>query len=185
MLKLENITVRYGDNTVIDNFSIDLSNSNITAIVGESGSGKTTLLNAIAGNVKLNSGKVVCDKKISFMFQEPRLFPWLTALQNVNVVLNDDITTVDTAKTMLDYVGINDYDKYPDELSGGMKQRVALARALVYDADLLVLDEPFSSVDAQNRRALLQLLKSDGRQIVFVTHNSEDTIIADTVITLD
>lgn len=182
MLKLDNITVKYGDNTVIDNLSIDLSEHNVIALVGPSGCGKTTLLNAIAGFVPLDNGKIITDKKISFMFQEPRLFWHLTALQNVNVVLSDKKETLDKAKKALEAVGFFDFDKYPHELSGGMQQRVALARTLVSDGELLLLDEPFSALDPESKSKLLDLVKKDGRQIVFVTHDPNDTKIADKII---
>lgn len=182
MLKLDNITVKYGDNTVIDNFSIDLSEHNVIALVGPSGCGKTTLLNAIAGLVPLDSGEIITDKKIGFMFQEPRLFLHLTALQNVNAVLSDKKETLDKAKKALETVGFFDFDKYPHELSGGMQQRVALARTLVSDSELLLLDEPFSALDSESKEKLLDLIKKDGRQTVFVTHDQNDTKIADKIV---
>lgn len=184
MLKFENVTVSYGKDSVIESFSADLSDSRITALTGPSGSGKTTLLSVAAGIIKPKSGAFLCDKKASVMFQEPRLFPWLTALENVSVVLNDDGTARERAENSLLSVGITDTDKYPSELSGGMKQRVAFARALAYNSGLLLLDEPFSALDGENRRELLRLLQNDGRQVIFVTHNDEEALIADRVIEL-
>lgn len=184
MLKFENVTVSYGKDSVIESFSADLSDSRITALTGPSGSGKTTLLSVAAGIIKPKSGAFLCDKKASVMFQEPRLFPWLTALENVSVVLNDDDTARERAENALLSVGITDTGKYPSELSGGMKQRVAFARALAYNSGLLLLDEPFSALDSENRRELLRLLQNDGRQVIFVTHNDEEALIADRVIEL-
>ncbi len=184
MLELKNITVKFGDNTVIDNFSCDLSEYKIIALCGKSGCGKTTLLNVIAGLLKQNSGEVVTDLNCSYMFQQPRLFPHLSALENVNVVLSDKKETFDASREILQKVGFYDFDKKPDELSGGMRQRVALARTLAYDAKLLLLDEPLSALDSESREKLLDVIKKDGRQVIFVTHNDDDTRIADYVINM-
>ena len=88
------------------------------------------------------------------------------------------------AERILKSVGISEFDKYPGQLSGGMKQRVSFARALAYDAELLLLDEPFSALDAENRSCMLELLAADGRQVMFVTHDDGDICIADKVIEL-
>lgn len=184
MLIIDGITVKYGENTVLDSFFADLSQAGITALCGPSGCGKTTLLNVVAGFVKPQIGDVKTDKTPAFMFQQPRLFPWLTALQNVNVVLDDNKDSLPKAKRMLEMLGFFDFDKYPAELSGGMQQRVALARTLVSDGDLLLLDEPLSALDKQSKQKLLQIIKNDGRQILFVTHDPEDTIIADKIINM-
>ncbi|MBQ8605738.1 MAG: ABC transporter ATP-binding protein [Clostridia bacterium] len=184
MLRLDNITVKFGESTVLENFSTDLSDSRIVAIVGPSGCGKTTLLNVISGLLKPNSGRVTTDESFVVMFQEPRLFPHLTALENVNVVLSDKKETYPLAKELLLRVGITDFDKYPDELSGGMKQRVALARTLAGKASTLILDEPFASLDSDSRSELLEIVKKDGRRVIFVTHDMDDIKIADKIIKL-
>ena len=184
MLTFDNVTVGFGKNTVLDNFSFDLTKYNCIAICGPSGCGKTTILNVIAGFVKPKSGTIICDYTPVYMFQQPRLFPYLTALENVNVVLSDKKSTVEYAKGILEKVGITDFNKYPDELSGGMKQRVALARTLAGKGDLLLLDEPFSALDDESRFELLNIVKNDGRKVIFVTHNIEDTKIADFVLKL-
>lgn len=181
-MRFKNITVKYGEKTVLKDFSADLTNSRITALVGPSGAGKTTLLKVAAGLLTPNRGSFVFDGKISVMFQEPRLLPWLTAAENVNLVLGDSRSTLPQAVAYLEKVGITETEAYPDTLSGGMKQRVALARALAYPSDLLLLDEPFAALDADNRRALLAMVEKDGRKVLFVTHNEEDTAIAETVL---
>ena len=184
MLIIDGITVTYGENKVLNNFSADLSQFAITALCGPSGCGKTTLLNVIAGFVKPQSGSIKTDKTPVLMFQQPRLFPWLTAIQNVNAVLSDKKETLPTARQMLEKAGFFDFDKYPDQLSGGMQQRVALARTLASSGELLLLDEPFSALDADSKQALLQLIKNDGRQMIFVTHDPADAVIADKIINM-
>lgn len=182
MIALENITVKFGKNKAVENFSFDFSDYDIVALCGPSGCGKTTILNVIAGLLKPSSGKVIGEYTPLYMFQQPRLFPHLNALENVNVVLEDNKSTVDQAKKMLEKVGFTDFDKYPDELSGGMKQRVALARTLAPKGDLLLLDEPFSALDTDSKAELLQIVKNDGRKVIFVTHDPEDAKIADYII---
>ena len=184
MLCFENVTVKYGDKTVLDGFSAELSESRIIVVKGPSGCGKTTLLSVAAGIVKPCKGRFVCDKKISVMFQEPQLFPWLTARENITAVLHDCDKNSGYAERILESVGISEFDKYPGQLSGGMKQRVSFARALAYDGELLLLDEPFSALDAENRRCMLELLAADGRQVMFVTHDDGDIYIADKIIEL-
>jgi ABC-type nitrate/sulfonate/bicarbonate transport system ATPase subunit len=184
MLKISNLTVKFKDNTVLDNYSCDLSDSRVTAICGPSGRGKTTLLNVIAGFVKADEGQVKSEYTPVYMFQKPRLFPYLTALENVNVVLSDKKETLDEAKSLLMKVGFYDFDKYPDQLSGGMQQRVALARTLAGKGDLLLLDEPFASLDKKSREELLDVVLADGRKVIFVTHNLEDAKLADKIIEL-
>lgn len=183
MTVFDGVTVKYGKKTVLDRFSADLSENKVTAIVGPSGCGKTTLLSVAAGLIKPNSGRFLCDTQVSVMFQEPRLFPWLTAVENVTAVLEKGESDV-KAREALCSVGFDDFEKYPHELSGGMKQRVALARALAYKSGLLLLDEPFSALDTLSRRELLRVIVNDGRQIIFVTHNEDDTFVADRVITV-
>lgn len=182
MLIIDKLTVSFNGTPVIKELSADISDSHITALVGSSGCGKTTLLNVIAGLVKADSGRVLCDKKVSYMFQEPRLFPFLTAIDNVNAVLSGKKHTLDKARECLERVVFNDFDKYPDELSGGMQQRVSLARALASDGELLLLDEPLSALDEQSRIQLLQVIKNDGRQVIMVTHDMTDAAIADKII---
>lgn len=184
MVLFDNITVKFGQKTVLDSFCADVSNDRITAVTGPSGSGKTTLLSVAAGLIKPQSGKFICDKKISVMFQEPRLFPWLTALENVNIVTDDSKESAELSKQLLSKVGIDEFDKYPDQLSGGMKQRVAYARALAYDSELLLLDEPFSALDQNIRDDMLEMLTSSDRQVIFVTHSSRELEIADRIIEL-
>ena len=182
MLEINNLTVKFADKKILDSFSIDLSDYNFIALFGPSGCGKTTLLNVIAGINKKYDGYIKNDHIPVYMFQEPRLFPYLTALENVNVVLSDNKDTLEMAKEFLLKVGFSDFDKFPDELSGGMKQRVSLARTLAGNGDLLLLDEPFSALDNESKKDLFKVLREDGRKVIFVTHNIADLGYADKIV---
>ena len=184
MLSLENVVFKYEKKIIINDLSYSFDESRTTAVIGESGLGKTTLINLIAGILKPYKGKIKCDhKKIGYVFQDPRLFPWMTALENVNAVCNDK----DRAKHYLDLLLPNEYDKYPHELSGGMKQRVSLARAMAYEPSLLLIDEPFKGLDAETEQHTKEVLKVflRGRTALIVTHSSNDFDMCDKVLRLE
>ena len=174
MLCFDNVTVKYGEKTVLDGFSADLSESRITAVKGPSGCGKTSLLRVIAGLQSPDSGTVkLAARRLSFVFQEPRLLPWLTAEENVRLVLPDAHQGEDAA-AWLSRFGLGDAaDKLPAELSGGMQQLVSLARALVCTPDFLLLDEPFKALDAAAKQNAIAAV-SDGTDaaIILVTHDA-------------
>ena len=173
MLKIDKLNKKYANTPVLTEFAMNCQNTGVTAIMGASGIGKTTLLNIIAGIQKADSGEIISDfKKISYKFQEPRLLNWLTAKENVEAV-----SSPTEAHKWLKAVGLEDNaDKYPDELSGGMQQRVALARALAFGGDLLLLDEPFSAVDADTKKMLIDVIADYAKSnaIILVTHDSSD-----------
>ena len=181
MLKIESLSKAFGDNDVLKNVSLCIPSTGVTAIMGASGIGKTTLLNIIAGLEQADSGSIDSTfSRVSYKFQEPRLFDWLTALDNVKAVVSDKQTADRTARDLLSSVGMADsLLKYPPELSGGMKQRVALARALAYDGDLLLLDEPFSAVDAETKALLIDLIRAYGENhaVLLVTHDREEALL--------
>ena len=183
MIKFDELSLKFGENTVIDRLSYDFEDGKVTAILGESGIGKTTLLNLIAGLQKATDGKIITEcGRLSYVFQEARLFPWLSALENVATVSNEK-----KAKEMLALMGLSDsLDKYPAELSGGMKQRVSIARALAYDPDVILMDEPFASLDKERRGSVSDLLFEmiRGKTAIIVTHDMTDIKYADTVLTL-
>ncbi len=177
MIELNNVSVNYGKTKVLNDFTMTVKKGEHIALMGPSGSGKTTVLKLIANELRPNKGKVVCrTKKIAYMFQEPRLVPWLTAAENVNLVLGDTPDTLPEAIKWLKRLGLEDaINKYPSELSGGMQQRTALARTLAYDAELLLLDEPLSALDEDMADYLILLIKEFAKEktIVLVTHNSK------------
>ena len=177
MIELKDVSVAFQGRSVLEHCSLLVPDGGHTAVMGPSGSGKTTLLRLIAGQLAPDQGSVtVSHGRISYMYQEPRLLPWLTAEENVNLVLSDKPETMGTARQWLAAVGLADaMKKRPAELSGGMRQRVSLARALAYDGDLFLLDEPLSSLDEAMAAELLDLLKqyTQGKSMIFVTHSPE------------
>lgn len=175
---------KYGDKTVYKNFSLSVAEGKITCILGESGSGKTTLLNCVAG-LSPFVGEIPA-LKCSCVFQAPRLVPNLTALGNLRLVCNDENLILKT----LDDLHLSDKkDAYPKTLSGGQAQRVALARALVYGGEIMLLDEPFSSLDLKLKMEISALFKNLQRQknitSLFVTHDADEAMsLGDEIIVI-
>ena len=203
ILSTDSINVIYQESLIaLQNVSLDIPAAKLTAILGPSGCGKTTLLKVIAGLIKPTSGSVkVRGKEIegpgpdrALVFQDFALLPWATVLQNVGFGLRArGVPKKEREETSLHYikeVGLLGFeDKYPHQLSGGMRQRTGLARALTINSDILLMDEPFSAVDEQMRRKLqedlLNLLKVENKTVIFVTHSIEEAVyLADQVIIL-
>ncbi|MBQ3193688.1 MAG: ABC transporter ATP-binding protein [Oscillospiraceae bacterium] len=176
MLKLTNICHSFGDKKVLEGIGLTLLPGQRIALMGPSGTGKTTVLRIAAGILKPSSGSVENTfRKTAVVFQEPRLLPWRTAAENVNLVLRDSRETLETAKSHLKQVGLAaDWDKYPAQLSGGMQQRVALARALAAGGDLLVLDEPFKAMDETLRYQVIGTVAQTKAAVLLVTHDAEE-----------
>ncbi|MGN0804532.1 MAG: ABC transporter ATP-binding protein [Candidatus Coproplasma sp.] len=183
-MQINNLTVNYGAKSVYNNFNLQIDDKGVTCLLGESGCGKTTLLNAIAGLIAYTGN--ITPVKISYVFQTPRLVPNLTVLNNLKLIGAEE----GQAKEMLNEVGLADkFNAYPKTLSGGEEQRVSLCRAFLYPADLLLLDEPFSSLDLKTKLAVMNLFKnlqrSSGRGAVFVTHDIDEACyLADRIIVL-
>lgn len=203
ILKTEDIGVIYdGSIVALENVSLNVPTGKLTAILGPSGCGKTTLLKVIAGLIEPSAGTVkIRDKETigpgpdrALVFQDFALLPWATVLQNVAFGLRaQGVSKREREKTSLNYikeVGLLGFeDKYPHQLSGGMRQRTGLARALTVKSDILLMDEPFSAVDEQMRRKLqedlLELLKIENKTVIFVTHSIEEAVyLADQVVIL-
>jgi NitT/TauT family transport system ATP-binding protein len=193
MFKVEAISKRYRDMPVLENFTLEFPEDQITAILGPSGCGKTTLLNILAGLVRADRGRVCSASRVSYLFQEPRLLPWLTVRNNLALVLRDKVSPADLNERIDRYLqatGIENYQKfYPVQLSGGLRQRVALARAFSYPAPLLLMDEPFKSLDIKTRFRLIEdfrrLWRGEPRTVVMVTHDiREAALLGDKIVVL-
>ena len=184
---LENLGKSFGGGpAVLDGVDARLGQGEFVALLGASGCGKSTLLNIIAGLELPSSGALEIPREgAAFMFQDPALFPWLTARGNVELALKlrgeGKAARRRRATELLELVHLGEAaGKRPHELSGGMRQRVALARALSQDRQLLLMDEPFAALDAITRDLLHEELeriwRETGRTIVFVTHNVREAV---------
>lgn len=178
MIELKSITVAYGEQIVLQGQNLTVTAGERIALMGPSGCGKTSLLRLIAGLIKPAEGSAdIRTDHISYLFQEPRLLPWLTAEENVNAVLSDSAATLPEARTWLEAVGLKDAAmKYPQELSGGMQQRVSLARALAYRGDILLLDEPLKGLDTETKADMIRLIQkhTTGKALLLATHDADE-----------
>ncbi len=183
---------RFGDRPVLEKLTLDVASGEFVALVGPSGCGKTTLLNILAGLECDDSGRfpvreTLGDTRIGYVFQEPRLMPWLTVRDNIELVCRTD-TDANRVRGIVERVDLvsHEYD-FPLALSGGLQRRVALARAFVDEPDLLLLDEPFVSLDQPSaerlRDVLLGLWREYRPTVLFVTHSLREAIaLADRVL---
>ena len=189
--------------SVLEDINLNIEDGELVCLLGPSGCGKTTLLRLIAGLDHPTSGEVVANGEVvekpsgdrAVIFQQYSLFPWLTVLQNVTFGLEmsggSKEENVNAAERYLKSVGLLDFkDSYPHELSGGMKQRVAIIRSLLNHSPILLMDEPFSALDMQNRHKLQEQLigvwKRFENTIVFVTHDVDEAVyLADKIVLLD
>lgn len=175
MLELKNVCLSYGKLEVLKNISLRLARGERIAVIGPSGCGKTSLLRVSAGLQKPCSGRVINSaERTAMVFQELRLLPWLSAEDNVKLTIPTGAKTSSPPVNWLEKLGIAEAaKKRPDELSGGMQQRVALARALAYEADLLLLDEPFKALDAGTKENVIKTISgSTDAAIILVTHDA-------------
>jgi sulfonate transport system ATP-binding protein len=180
----------FGGAVVLDGVDVELQPGEIVALLGRSGSGKTTLLKALAGLDHGVTGEVDTAERVAVVFQDPRLLPWRDVLTNVALGVRDP-DPEGRARTALAEVGLAGREHaWPRQLSGGQRQRVALARALVREPDLLLLDEPFSSLDALTRASAQQLVADLHARhrpaVLLVTHDVEEALLlADRILVLD
>ena len=186
MIAIDRLNVAYGDASVLKDCALRVAAGSRIALMGPSGCGKTTLINAIAGLAAPDSGSIQVNGRVSYVFQEPALFPWLTAEENVNVVLSDKPDTLPQARRWLEEAGLADsLNKYPHQLSGGQKQRVAICRALAFGGDILLLDEPLKGLDPDTREQVANLILNTWKDktLLLVTHDQwEAQTLCDTVL---
>lgn len=191
LLKVNNLSKIYyksdHETEAVRDITFDLNEGDFIGIVGPSGCGKSTILNIICGLDEKTRGEVIKKDniKIGYMLQEDALFPWLTIFDNATLGLKiSKKLTVQNKKYVLDllrkYDLINFKDKYPNELSGGMKQRLALIRTLAMKPDILLLDEPFSALDYQTRLSVSEdvynIIKEEKKSVIIVTHDLSEAI---------
>jgi NitT/TauT family transport system ATP-binding protein len=198
---VKNVFKNYGETEALRDMSLDFPRGELTSLLGPSGCGKTTLLKIIAGLLPATSGEVIVNGQIvkepgpdrAFVFQDFALLPWASVIRNVAFglelrgVAKSERESI-AAKYIGD-VGLKGFENsFPHELSGGMRQRVGLARALSVDAQVLLMDEPFSAVDEQTRRKfqedLLNLVKNENKTFIFVTHSIEEAVYVSDQIAL-
>jgi len=177
----------------LKNLKLSLADREFVCMFGASGCGKTTLLNMIAGLDDAYDGTIrIADSaaRIGYVFQNPRLLPWATVMENLNLVLDHLDNPADTARQMLKATGLEEAAHvYPERLSVGMARRVALARAFAVEPDVLLLDEPFVSLDEKGaeklRRLLLKIWRGRKTTVLFVTHNLREALaLADRIVFL-
>ena len=201
-IEISNVSRYYlnGKFTAVSNVSIAIPKGEVIAFVGPSGCGKTTVMRMVAGLEPANEGQIIVNgKKINrpgpdrgMIFQAYTSFPWLTALKNIEygmkIIGVDSKKRKEKALALLDEFHLRDAaNKYPSELSGGMKQRVAIARALAQDPHVLLMDEPFGALDAQVRwemqEMMVEIFKSQNKTVILVTHDIQEAIyLADRII---
>jgi NitT/TauT family transport system ATP-binding protein len=201
-IEIRGLTHQYVDTngqliTAIDNVSLAVSNGSFMSIVGPSGCGKTTLLNIVAGFIPATRGAVLINGNAivgpgpdrGVVFQSYALFDWLTVRENIEfgprMARVDGAERAERADRFLGMIGLQQFEhRYPYELSGGMKQRVAIARALANDPEILLMDEPFASLDAQTREVmqeeLLKIWEATGKTVLFITHSVDEAIYLST-----
>ncbi len=184
------LTRRFGDRTVLDALDLTIGRGEFVALLGRSGSGKSTLLRALAGLDEEVEGRLEVDGSVAVAFQEPRLVPWKRVRDNLTLGL-DAPDPAARAEAALAEVGLTDRARaWPLTLSGGEAQRASLARALVREPRLLLLDEPFSALDALTRitvhRLVLDLWAAHGPAVLLVTHDVDEALLlADRILVLD
>jgi NitT/TauT family transport system ATP-binding protein len=204
VLRVDKLSKRFGSVQALSEISVEFPDGQFTCIVGPSGCGKTTLLKCLAGLVAPTSGEVSLDnervtrppRKMALVFQDysRSLFPWMTVRQNVAFPLRTRAGPAEKASIVdqsLEAVGLAAaVDRYPWQLSGGMQQRAAIARAIAYQPRILLMDEPFASVDAQTRADLedmiLRIKARYGMTIVLVTHDIDESVyLGERIVVLD
>jgi NitT/TauT family transport system ATP-binding protein len=192
-LILQHVSHSYGAVAVLNDINLAVNHGEVVVLVGPSGCGKTTILNLLSGYIEPVSGSIQREGIIRTVYQQDGLFPWLTVAENITIGLRSVMDAAQRAaelRELVELIHLEGFENhFPHQLSGGMRQRVELARVLAGDSDILLMDEPFSALDYQNRlrmrRELVRLLEQRPRTVVFVTHDIEEAAqLADRVLVL-
>ena len=201
-VSLRGVTKRFPGYTAVDQISFDVAASRFISVVGPSGCGKSTVLNMIAGLLSPTDGLVEIfgepltgiNRRASYMFQQDALLPWKSVLDNIRLGLTfqgrTGLDVEDEARAWVERVGLSGFaDRYPYQLSGGMRKRVAMAQSWIVNPDLVLMDEPFGALDVHTRlrmeTEILSLWTGSGKTVIFVTHDLEEAIsLSDEVIVL-
>jgi len=186
VITVSQVSKRFGDHPVLENVSMHVNHREIVCVLGISGSGKTTLFNLISGMMQPEEGEIITDSKIGYMMQKDLLMPWKTVMDNIALPLllqgMDKKSAMAKVSYYMDQFGLSGKDgDYPNVLSGGMRQRAALLRTYMQSGEVLLLDEPFSSVDAITRhqlhRWLLGIFNDLSLSILLITHDIEEALL--------
>jgi sulfonate transport system ATP-binding protein len=168
---------------ILDDINLTIDEGSITVMIGKSGCGKTTFLKLLHGLEQPDNGNIFIpkDSKLGMVFQEDRLMPWLNTWDNITFSLKKKEINKSMVENTISLVGLKGFERaYPSQLSGGMRQRASLARALLYNPSLLLMDEPFASLDFFTRENLqneiIRIHETNGIGIVFVTHNIDEAL---------
>ena len=187
IISIKNINKKFNNKIIFENFNIDFYENQVNCIIGKSGCGKSTLLNIISGIIKNDDEKFETIEKygVSYIFQDDRLIDWLTVGENITLVvkkLYNKKKCDDLCNKYLSLVGIKEYKNYyPQMLSGGLRQRVNIARAFIYPSKIIIMDEPFKSIDVINKEIIMnnfrKILEKEKRTVLFVTHDIDEALL--------
>ena len=187
IISIKNINKKFNNKVIFENFNIDFYENQVNCIIGKSGCGKSTLLNIISGIIKNDDEKFETIEKygVSYIFQDDRLIDWLTVGENITLVVKKMYNKKkcdDLCNKYLSLVGIKEYKNYyPQMLSGGLRQRVNIARAFIYPSKIIIMDEPFKSIDVINKEIIMnnfrKILEKEKRTVLFVTHDIDEALL--------